>query len=315
MAGLEPGAGNPIHELFDEIGLPWRESRGDIVARCGIRPHPAYGSQIVPIPTRRPLTGDLLGPLYARADDGYAAWLPITEFSGETSVGNDARINIAAAARPLANRLGRAPILHHYNTITCRWRAGATAITLTVWPPDQQSMHFNNPAHDRDPRLATACHVAVQTGFRPPLSAEEAIWLSAFEPLLPAERAVTLQEILDQPAAGYLLEFTREPALPLTPILGRVGRARGGEALIICSEQLYVVPADALLGFEVNRLTPAKGGGGSWLSAKFRAADPGPVKSLTIASRGGTHDLDEIGPALAARFGKPCELAPPYPDC
>lgn len=310
------GRRNPIRDLFDEIGLPWREARGDVVGRCGIRRHPAYGWDVVPIATERPLTDGLFVPLWSDAGDNLSPRLPIAEFSGLSALGRDARLNIETAARPIANRLGLAPIGRRYNTLHCAWQAGAASIGLSVWPPELQTTTSRNPAHERDPRLATACHITIATGYRPPLRVEELRWLESFEPLLPiGERVPTEQDIAHRAAPIGLLEFTREPSVPLAGLLGQTGRSRGGEALILCSDQLYVIAAEELIGFRVDRLTPAKGGGGSWLTALCRAAETsGPVKSVTLVSAGGTHDLDEVGPAFAGHFGKPCELASPYPD-
>jgi hypothetical protein len=42
---------NPIHQLFDDLGVPWRSSRAALAERYGIRQHPAYRWDIIAIET------------------------------------------------------------------------------------------------------------------------------------------------------------------------------------------------------------------------------------------------------------------------
>ncbi|WP_424140395.1 hypothetical protein [Roseomonas chloroacetimidivorans] len=97
----------------------------------------------------------------------------------------DAQANLRRAAERLAARFGPAPIEREYNTLVASWTAGAASIRLIAWPPAWQSDRFTNPVHERDPRVAVACHVTVGTGFRPPLAPAEWAWLGGFEPVAP----------------------------------------------------------------------------------------------------------------------------------
>ena len=320
MAGFgptgEPGGRNPILDLLGEIGLPLRESRRDLIARHGIRRHPAYRWDVIEIETARPLTAGLLWPLWATVRDTFALDLPVVRFDGAAAFGPHASANIEGAARPLADHLGAAPIRIRHGALRCEWQCGASSVVLTAWPPELRRSAPDHSAHERDPRLIAACHVAVATGYRPPLSIEERGWLADFVPLLAVGRGdSTAGDILRRPATEDLLELVREPCMPLEGLLGRAGRSRGGEALIICSDQLYVVGAERLLGFRVDRRLPARGAGGSRLEALCASADGGTTsKRLTVAVAGGPYDLDEAGPALAAAFGRLCELGRPDPD-
>ena len=306
-----PGGENPIHRLLDEIGLPWRTPRAELERRYGNRRDPAYGSEMVSFDDVPPVVDGMLRPLSAQVSDRYAPQLPITRFIGHASFGDDAHDNLRRTAARLAARFGPATIGRSWNTLVCGWACGAASVGLIAWPDEWQSDHLPNPAHERDPRLASACHVTILTGFRPALTPEERGWLDGFVPVAPIEgnRLMTPERLRNSPAGEHELEFVREPPARLDHLFGRMGRSAGGEALIYCLDQLHLVPADVILRFRVDRMLPAKGGGGATLLVECAtgiAADP--VKRLTVTSAGDPDGLNGTGAAMARALGKPLIL-------
>jgi hypothetical protein len=302
---------NPIHRLLDAHALPWRAPRAELAARYGVRPHPAYGWDVIAVPTEPPLVSGLMSPLSVQVAPQFTPHLPPTDFSGESWFTDDARENLRLTAEQLAAALGPADIADRHNTIQCEWRCGVAALTLTVWPPHLQDARLTNPAHAREPKLATACRIAVETGWRVEPTAKELAWLQSFVPLAPIKGDQD-----DVPAAlrfnatsPYELEFIREPPPGLDALSGQVGCSADGGALIFRHAQLYLVALDRVLGFKVQRTKAARGRGGSRLNVECRTDFAAVTsKRLTISRAPGVEDLNDLVAALSAATGKPFEL-------
>lgn len=309
--------GNPIHILLDEAELPWRPTRAALVRQYGVRPHEAYRWDVIEIGTARPIVDGLLWPVSARASPRYAPFLPITRFTSNAWCDDDARGNLRRAAEQIASRLGPAAIEQRYNTVRCEWTAGAAAIRLTAWPPDLQPDRTVNPAHGREPRLRTACLLEIETGFRLEATAEERAWLDGFVPIasVDGDRRMTPDGVRRLSPPESELEFIREPPADVERFFGRVGRSADGGALIFCHTQLYLIPSAQVLGFRVERLLPAKGGGGSWLEAECRTGYAEvPTKRVVVARAGGPEDLNDLAATLSAALDRPFELGEPGYD-
>jgi hypothetical protein len=308
--GVRPGV-DPVHAVLDHAGLPWRVPRAALAQRYGIRRHQAYGWDVIEVETERPIVHGLIWPLSVQVSQQFSPRLPATVFSGITHFGTDARDNLRRTADQLSPRLGAARIGDHYNTVQCEWRSGAAAVRLTVWPRDMQPPGMNQQARQRDPRLATGCHVVIETGFRPAATAAEMAWLDSFVPIGRIRyNSRTRGEKFDALCVPESqLEFVREPVADLERFLGLVGCSADGAALIFCRTRLYVVPTARVIGFRVERTLPAKGGGGSGLEVECRTDyEEISTKWLTIAGADGAEDLNELAAAISAVTGKPFEL-------
>jgi hypothetical protein len=303
---------NPIHLVLNAVGVPWQSSRATLAGRYGIRPHPAYQWDVIEIDTRQPVVKGLIWPLSAQAFPQFSPHLPATEFSGAAYFGDDARENLRLTAKQLAPKLGEPQIADRHNTLHCAWAFGAAAISLTSWPPDlQRGPMGTNPAHRRDPRLVASCHVAINTGFRKAATAEELVWLNSFVPVdrIRVDDPMAADSIRGLPAEQSELEFVREPVADLKRICGFVGCSADRAALIFCHAQLYLVPMDAVIGFRVERVLPARGGGGSRLEVECRTNYEGlRTKRLKISSAHGVEDLNDLASAISAATDKPFEL-------
>ncbi len=293
----KPGhSGNPVPGWLDVAGLPWRATRGELAARYGVHADNPYQWDLVPLDVRPPPLPGMLWPFGFQAFPRYSPKMPPVTLSTHVSIGEDTEANILSAAGGFAQHLGANAVADQYNTRRVDWRWGAASVTLIVWPPGKQSgAKPNNPAHRRDPRLATACSVTVQTGWRLPLSPRDRAWLDGFVPM-----GTTRNWTPVRPRAGLgqtmfaetQLEFMREPPADLARFRGAFGFSADGEALIFCEDALYVVPLAQVEAFQVTRTLPAKGGGGSYLSAR---CDTGyaacPTKDVQVAQGERAHDL------------------------
>lgn len=310
------GADNPIHRALDAAGVPWRIPRSALAERYGTRKHPAYLNDVIEIDETRALVKDLLWPMSAQVLPQFSPHVPAIDLSGVVSVGADARENLRHAMEQLTARLGEPEITDQSNTVARRWRFGPASLTLTAWPSDLQRPQpwpTSNPAHDRDPRLETGCHLWLNTGFRMAATAEEGAWLGSFVPIgrIGMDARITAASADTAPAPQYLVEFVREPAADAAGIFGLVGHSADRAALIFSHDQLYLVAMADVIGFRVERLRPAKGPGGSRLCAECRTDYAAlAAKKLLISSHGDVEGSNELAAVLAAATAKPYEIGP-----
>jgi hypothetical protein len=305
--------GNPVRAWLDAVGLPWRVSRGDLAVRFGIHADNPYQWELVPLDVRPPPLDCMLWPFSFQAFAHYNPVTPPARLSTHIWLADDAEANIEHTATQFARFLGARPLKDRYNTRSVMWQWDAASVTLTVWPSAMQSgPQPTNPAHDRDKRLNTACSVTVQTGWRPPLSPQDRNWLDEFKPMgstrnwTPARPGPSFGNGL---FAETLLEFMRDPPTNLDRFRDTFGLSAGGDALISCEDALYVVPLSQVRAFEVTRTLPAKGGGGSALSALCETGYAAcPTKNVPVARGAGADDLNDLAAKLAAAADKPFRL-------
>ncbi len=315
LAALPDGT-NPLHRLLDDLGLPWREPRAVVETRCGIEVDPFHRRDAVFLRDAVRPPG-FLEPWRVDVSERYAPDLPVVRFGGMAWSEDDATGNLRRHAAFFAERLGPAPIGREWNTLVCGWRSGAASLRLTAWPPAWQSPELRNDAHQREPRLRTAVHVTLLTGFRLPLSSHEERWMAEFQsiaevaPLGPLYGA----DVTDTAPSDVEVEYARDPGMYLPAVRRRVGRSPDAEALILCTHQLFVVAREDVLGFEVIRLLPAKGGGGSTLMVRCRTSCPGVAfKTLRVTDHSDPDGAIALGNELAAVFDRPCEVGPYFDD-
>jgi len=134
----EPPNANPIRSLLEAAGVPWQSSRAALTERYGIRPHPAYGWDVVQITTSHPIVKGLLWPLSILVSPNFSPHVPANYFSGTVYLGDDARQNLHASVEQLGPVLGASRVTDSSNTVARSWSFGPASLTLTVWPPDLQ---------------------------------------------------------------------------------------------------------------------------------------------------------------------------------
>ena len=307
----EPPNANPIRSLLKAVGVPWQSSRAALTEQYGIRLHPAYQWEVVEITTSQPIVKGLLWPLWIQVSPNFSPHVPATYFAGRVYLGDDARQNLHACVEQLLPILGAPRVTDRSNTVARSWSFGSASLTLTVWPRDLQRWPTAIPAHDRDPRLKTACDLAIETGFRKTATAVELTWLNGFVPVgrVQVGGQITASAAYGSPAPENELEFVREPIAELAHIFSSVGHSPDHEALIFWHTQLYLVPMADIVGFTVDRIRPARGPGGSQLYVECRTNYQGvATKRLMISSAPGVEDSNELASVLSTVTGKPFRL-------
>jgi hypothetical protein len=307
---------NPLHRLFDAWRLPYRETRGEVTARVGLSRDPFYSGDALVLSEAVPLAG-AMAPWTASAFERIPPQYPISRFSALVWFEDDAQTNLRRTDEAIAARIGPAPIGRRWNTLVGAWRCGLAEIGLIAFPPAWQSHGLQNDAHEREPRLRTACRVNVATGFIAPLSARERAWVESFRPVDFAGSA-GLARIANAGASAPAeteLEYARETAALPPGTQSSLGLSADAGALIVVSNQLYVIAREDLLHLEVVRLTPAKGGGGSMLYAHCRTQAPGAdSKSIALAQASDPDGMNALAGELGRRLGCGVEIGPYYPD-
>lgn len=301
---------NPIHKALDAAGIPWRMSRADLAARYGVRPHAAYDWDVIEIDTPSPIVDGLLWPLSVWVQPQFPLDLPATQFTGLLRVSDDALKNFRLAVAHFGATLGPGETQSSANSIETCWSCAAARLRLVVWPPAMQRWKFVNPAHERDPRLKTACHLTIDTGFRPAVTAAEHAWIASFRPIARIDTGRTSASTARQsPANERELEYVRDPPQEAARLFGSVGLPADRMALIFHGAQLCLIPVEDVVGFHVARMLPAKGAGGSRLEVECRTRCAGlETKRLTITESQGTEDLNALAAELSREAARPFEL-------
>lgn len=315
---------NAIHALLDRLSLPWRKSQTALAERFGAGEDPWWdgGRRIVQIHIAPPPLPNLLRPLAFVLE--HDPQLPPVRFSGYAWTGRSTGA-LWWRREPSMNALDEVtavltaalgppepvnPLISYSTTST--WRSGAAAIHATAWE-NRHRGNARNIVHEREPRTAEACSIEIETGYRPPCSAAEQEWIAAFTPSLTLDRAPSANQIIAGTASQYLLDFIREPCPGFEATRGKLGRSPGGEALIFTTGQLYIVPVVAIENVSVERVQPARGGGGAWVHLEIRADRDG-ARPRTICLRGGygysADGLNDAGEEIARWIGVPCVLQP-----
>jgi hypothetical protein len=308
---------NPLHANLNREGFPWQLTRLELAAKFAIRKHPAYNWDVIEIASDRPLVDNLLWPLSAQAFPQFSPNVPAAQFSGVSYVSDDARENLRAVVSQLQPILGPGKATSVSNCIGHRWSFDEGSVELHAWPPELQWGPSNNPAHKREPRLKTGCHVQIDTGFRQPVSIQERAWVESFVPIARlSERAMSSENAHFAGTPQHELEFIWRAEPNFGNTRGSIGCSADRSVLIFHAAELYIVRIADIRQFRLVRVVPAKGGGGSWLQVDCSCEyDRQRTKSLTICAGRGADDLTDLGTMIADGVGKPLEVLPYEYDC
>lgn len=303
---------NAIHALLDAAAIPWRDPRAALAARYGIQADPWYGDRpLIFLDPGPNLLGGLMRPITIDGDPRYAPDLPATILQGLVRPSGDALFNLGTAAASLAAMLGPGRRQDYANTRGWTWQDGDAAVRLTCWPPELQQPGLGNSAHEREPRLVTACHLTIATGWRPQVTPGERAALDTFEGLGrlgPGNAQARIFDLDRQVGYEAQLEFIREPGADLERIDRRVGLSRQRSHLIFDRGQLQVIPVHRILRFERLHLRPARGGGMTALSVYCATGRPEwPEKQIDITTALDLAETEALADRLSDATGRPVE--------
>lgn len=316
---------NRIQTLLDTLGLPWRESMATLAGRHGMRPDNWLQSRIpvVQIDLDKPPLPGLLRPMLFQFDPDHDASLPPTSFMGYVWTGKRvsllprdwARQSLALARQALEPGLGEPQPHDSSNTYGWRWQFGPSLIELVCFPPLLQRWGGTNSVHEAEPRTKNACHVTIETGYRPPCSEAERAALAAFVPALPLGGTFDPAIVATHRISQYALDYVREPVPGFARTVGQIGRSDDGSLLIFATSELRIIPIADVQAVEVERIQPARGSGGAYV--RLRCARPGakPKRIVLFGENGVPPDaLNDSAERIAEWIGIPCILGEYQPD-
>lgn len=324
--------------MLDGWGVPWRASRRELAARFGVHICPwSADTEVVLVPGERAFLPGLLRPFSYWESDRNDPDFPPLSLTGSLWVGDDALGNLDAARRELKTHLGGGERYDMSNTRGWRWHDGAASVTIIGWPPELQHDFGPNTWHQREPRLITACSIAIETGARIACSAQEAAWLDDFSPalnlpvpplsewfsprtprqgwlekLLGPRKSVPVPSVVETMAAQRVSPaeqpYVRLPPPEVARLHGRLGLSPDGSTLIWCAGQLKMVPLDHITGVHLEKIAPAKGSGGNQLELCCQRDAAAPTVSCTVLDVSAPQSLDDVAEALATLIARPLTI-------
>ena len=317
-------AENPIQRLLDERHFPWRETQASLIERYGVGRDPWFErEEIVLVDNEAPLVPALLRPLHFARRPIDNPFMPPLRLRGWAWARRGrwwrsrAMATLEMLRESLEPALGSPAKDNSSNTRGWGWRFGPASIRMTAFPPVlslQPSAGIPVPDR-RDPRVDQSCWIDIVTGYRPACTPRERAWIEAFEPWSLLSGSGNPKRVAANPPRQEVLEYVREPLPGFERTLGRIGRTADGEALIIGSDQLHIVPTGRVDHVHVDRIAPARGSGGSSLSVACRGAfGDQPVRHISLASDPDCDGLSDVAGRLAEWLGRPCVLGDYEPD-
>lgn len=337
--------GNAVRDGLDRLGLPWRMSKAELKARAGISHWPLAYDPVVFVEPATPLPG-LLAPLSFR-DTGQSPDMPPANLHGYFWVRDDPAANLAAARAAFEPFLGtpRDGRGLASNIEAWEWVDRPAQVRLTAWPAKLNRDFGSNSVHDAEPRTRAACSISIGSGYRLPCSETELRWLAEMDVVGTVRRPFKVWSRRPPPPPGFwarlfgvapqrppevdtpqsliermnwgdfrdhLLEYRREPPANVAEFYGKVGVSPGGEALIVCTEELLFVPRAEIDAIEIVTITPGRSypSGGKEVSALCRppyAPDGQERLSLQLAR-------NDIGDAIATSLGAPVQHSEVWGD-
>ncbi|WP_377703739.1 hypothetical protein [Pseudoduganella sp. UC29_71] len=308
---------NPLHEYLNRLGFPWQLPRSQLEANFGAKKHPAYSWNVIEIVSREAFVDNLIWPISVQDFPEFSPKMPAALFSGISYSSKDARQNLQLVVKQLQPILGLGMATSVSNCVGHRWDFTSGSVELHAWPPELQKWPATNPAHALEPRLKTGCHISIDTGFRQSVSPEERVRIETFSPIARiAEHHFASRNSHIARTPQRELEFIRLAESDFEKLHGWIGCSPDRSTLIFFTNELYVVPIADIKQFQVGRVLPAKGGGGSWLQVECRCEYADQVtKVLTICSAIEADELNEFGAIIANSVGKKLILLPYEYDC
>ena len=295
-------AEQPLWDALDEAQFPFRSARQELVARFGQRPSGwSAGLSYCEVGMVRPLLRGLAHPFVFqfRADDD----LDVHEitFFGYLRGSDDADENFSTAVSQLVEQFGGGQDVSVSNTRCREWRFGRASVTARVFPLELNQRLGPNARHQAVPGSKTECGVTLETAWRSALSQHEHTWLAGYDAM---HRA-------DKPPQRFPFRagLTRDWPGDLPAPSAGFGLSADSRALLhVADASVNVLPTEWIEGVEYGVVLPAKGGGGDYLSLRYRQSGrEKPRRSSLIVAEcfGKPHEFDELAAKLAERLGVP----------
>jgi len=303
----------PFWAVLDQLGLPFRVPRQDLIARYGTRPSLwLKGREECHLPAAPLLPG--LSEFHFEFSTGPGSVDDLTTAPDRLTAtyrahshlmpaDHRAERNHADVLQILVGLFGPGVEGIASNTLERSWQFGRARLVARSFPRHLNLQFGPNARHLADPGSETETSVTLHPGWLPELTAEQSRWLAAFRPVgTPDPQPVSLgnspplwhrwpDELGPRPAPAY-------------------GPSVDGAGFVVISDSGYVktLPRAWLTSVRRDEATRARGPGGTSLSVEFlRSGQPALAPDrVTLAVRPPTSGiLRPEAQALAAALSLP----------
>lgn len=298
-------AEQPLYDVLDAYGIPFRSPMADLLAAYGSSETWSKGVVACEIADAKPLIDGLVGTIEftwnERASVSQAAWPQI--FSAYVRRSSDARVNFAWAAERLVSLFGEGDRVSTANTETLQWRFGEATVRANAFPAELQDpkMSRNNNRHKKVEGSATECRISITPRWAPLPTAEEHVAIESYVPVWP--RPIPTMPAW-QPLPTALTSRCYPAAARELPT--GFGFDPGTKFLVRVDgpERVTIVATAQIIGVQCDNILPAKGSGGSRLDLEINQPHTRPAR-LHVASGAKPGGLDALASQLAERLGVP----------
>lgn len=266
---------SPIWDFLDLLGLPFRETAGDLVARFGTRSCPwadtfrecdlpvtplllglsAFSFQVLP--------GDDMSmpPNYLTASYRGAGFRLTDVLRDSRAVRNFDQITGA-----VTRLLGPGCDVSSSNNLSRRWQTGIASVEVSCFPPHLNRC-FGPNARDRlDPGSKHEAVIALTPFYKPPLSDEALGWLAAFKESGKPAPVPRPREVAPPRWHRWPVELGPEPP-------AGYGLSPDGAGFVVVSNDFAIaLPRASLICLRRVVMFPAKGAGWASLELGFTPA-------------------------------------------
>jgi hypothetical protein len=305
----------PLWTVLDQLGLPFRETRGALVARYGTRPSPWLSGFVECHIAATPLLPGLsdfhfhFGPQASADNDMLVApdWL-CANYRVHSRLGLADRLadrradrNFADVDAALTARLGPGSPGVSSNTLERSWSFGRARLVARCFPPRLNQGFGPNTRHAADPGSATEASITINPGWLPDLTPDQRGWLAAFRP-------VGTPDPLPPPGNWLSPPLWHRWPDDLGPApRSTFGLSEDGIGFVIVSDLGLVraLPRGWLVDVHRSVITPARGSGGTTLSLTVLRSGRNQLPPESIALASGPPG--SLGPE-AARIAKALSL-------
>ena len=311
--------GNPISQMLDAHGIPWRDSQSALAERFATMPDPVGAPQpAVPIGKSGSFLPHLLNGLFFRPSSFADQSLPPLLLHGHvlapkrrlsSVLRSWPMVSLQEARSALEPVLGRPERRASSNTRGLYWRFGSAWIELESFPPGLNRTSLGDPPPMQDPRVERACSVSICTGYRPALSNEEDELLRAYSPRFELGPQLSSESMEDSTPSQHLLEYVRDPRGRAGHVRGTIGRGDDG-TVIFGTDQLYLVPAGHVMSIEVERFEPGRISGYAQMYLRC-GRSPAQSKVISLSYAEDPDGLNSSAEQVAEWLG--CDLV--FKDC
>lgn len=304
--GEADGDAGRLHRHLDAIGVPWRDNYASLAERFGIVPDGDTGrASVIRITTARPFMRGMLYPLQVRAGSHIEPDVPVETFETRVSFALGAEGNLRQAVLLLQPILGNGETQEYGGHI---WRYGRSYVEIERGDDRGQPEPDREPT--RDPRLQAACLLTIHSVSRRPLNPADLEALSSFIPILQFDQGLQ-HTLIYKPSLMDQWDYLREPAPEHACLYRWLGWSGDRSTLIVFNNELFLIPVDDVMGVEVTRILPARGGGGStmYLICRSMRSDRN-RRWIEVANASRADDLSELAARIAHAIGRPLELRP-----